>query len=120
MRIMEHTLPSGKVIRLFDTVIEKKKRTWYRVTNIIETGVELKITEYGEEICKRQKAAKFVPFECLETNYTFVDFPPIKCYTDESLIEKTSKEEIEKNKRAAKEAYAAKKHSVERTRRKYR
>ena len=81
--------------------------------------MDLKATEYGEEICKRRKAVKFVPFDVLEAVYTIADFPPVKCYVDESLIERPSLEQQEKKKLAAKEAYAAKKHSIERTRRKH-
>lgn len=119
MRITDANLPSGGAIHLYDTVIHKKQKKWYRVIEVSEIGVNLKTTEFGEEICKRRKAVKFVPFDVLEKDYTIADFPPVKSYVDESLIERPSLEQQEKEKLAAKEAYAAKKHSIERTRRKH-
>lgn len=113
-------LPSGRELKLYDTLIHKKSKVWYRIVNLSEVGAGIKSTEMGEGGFKKQKAAKYVPFDVIEKDYTIADFPPVKYYVDESLIEKASPEKQEKEKLAAKEAYAAKKHSIERTRRKHR
>ena len=114
------TLSSGTELRLYDTLINKKSKVWYRVVGLSELGAHVKCTEIGEGGFKKGKAAEFVPAEVLDREYTVADFPPVKCYVDESLVEKPSLEKAEKEKRGAKEAYAARKLGVERTRRKHR
>lgn len=115
------TLPSGKALRLYDTLIRKKDRKWFRVTGLTETEVTIKTAMTADEQQPQSRKEKeVVTIDCLEADYTLAGLPPVTCYVDESLIEKPSPEKAEREKRGAKEAYAARKLGVERARRKHR
>ncbi len=115
------TLPSGTVLRLYDTLIRKKDRKWFRVVGITEEEVTIKVAETaGEQRPQGLREKKEVPADCLEEEYTLTDLPPVTYYVDESLIEKPSPEKARRERDAAKDAYAARKMGVERARRKHR
>lgn len=109
-------------VMLYDTVVRKKGRRWFRVVEISEGGnkIGLKPSEYSDTVCGQRLRKVYVTPEQLANNYILMNFAPVKTYVDESLIEKADPEDAENRKLADKEAYAFKADGVQRIKRRHR
>jgi len=110
----------GSRFNRLDTIVHKKTKLRYRIAHIYGAVVLIKrvvAEDYG-------RTGRFAPVmvnkEVLCREYEKKAMGDVKCYIDESLIEKPDPALAEKEKISAKEVYAAKKFSIERTRRKHR
>lgn len=110
----------GSRFNRLDTIVHKKTKLRYRIAHIYGAVVLIKrvvVEDYG-------RTGRFAPVivnkENLHREYEKKDMGDVKCYIDESLIEKPDPSLAEKEKISAKEAYAAKKYSIERVRRRHR
>lgn len=110
----------GSRFNRLDTIIHKKTKLRYRISHIYGAVVIVKrvvAEDYGRT---NRFAPMMVNKDVLYSEYEKRDMGEVKCYIDENLIEKPDPSLAEKERIGAKEAYAAKKYSIERVRRKHR
>lgn len=108
-------------ISLYDTVVRRKDRKWFRIVELSEGGskIGLKPSECADVVCGRKLRKIYVTPEKLARNYILMDYPPVKTYVDKSLIEKTDPEDEELKKYADREAYAFRSEGVHKIKRRH-
>lgn len=82
--------------------------------------IGLKTSEYSDGVCSQKPTKVYVSDKRLERDYIVMNFAPVTTYIDENLIEKSTPEELEKQRKADRDVYAFRQEGVQKMKRRQR